>query len=255
MKVYKRGDGEPDVTIVGSLHGDEPTGKKAIKRFLNEEHQFTGAAKFIIANEEALEQDVRFIDSDLNRSFPGDSESEDHEERLAAKIMEEINTEKVLDLHTTHSFPLPFATFTHLNDQTVEMIHGTGVTQAVHFPDENGTLNEHFEGVVVETGFQGTQMAFHNAVGVITNFLASQDIIDEDYGESDPEIYSYSETVEGDWEFTGRNFTLIQEGEVYARRKGEKLVAEEDFYPVLMSTEGYDGMLGFKAGIEEVERD
>lgn len=254
MKVYKRGSGESEVTVVGSLHGDEPTGRRAIEKFLEEEHEFTDAVKFIVANEEALKQDVRYIDTDLNRSFPGDPDSDLHEERLAAKMMDEIDTGKVLDLHTTHSYPLPFATFTNLNDITRSMMRGTGVTQAVHFPEHNGTLNEHFDGVIVETGFQKTEMALHNAVGVITNFLASEGVLDVSYSESDPEIYSHRETIEGDWEFTARNFSLVEKGEVYARKDGEELVAQEDFYPVLMSTEGYSGMLGFRAQIEEKHR-
>jgi len=31
------------------------------------------------------------------------------------------------------------------------------------------------------------------------------------------------------------------------KRESEELKAQEDFYPVLMSTDGYESMLGFKA--------
>ena len=33
MKVTEKGNGEPELVIVGSLHGDEPAGKKAIEKF------------------------------------------------------------------------------------------------------------------------------------------------------------------------------------------------------------------------------
>jgi hypothetical protein len=59
--------------------------------------------------------------------------------------------------------------------------------------------------------------------------------------------------VEGDWRFKAENFELVEKGEVYAVKEGEKLEAEEDFYPVLMSTNGYNGQLGYKAEKIEVE--
>jgi predicted deacylase len=247
MKVYKRGDGEPEYTVVGSVHGDEPAGKTAVEKFLEEEHEFRKPVQFIVANEEALEENVRFLDTDLNRSFPGDAESESHEERLAAEINELIQGTKVLDIHTTRSYPLPFVTFTHLNDETRELIASTGVKNAVHFPEESGTLHEQATGMVVETGFQGTDQAAANAVGVIKNFLASQGVIDGSSRKSSPIVFRYQETVEGDWDFLAENFKLVEKGEVYARRDGDELRAEEDFYPVLMSTNGYEGQLGFKA--------
>ncbi|WP_414837980.1 succinylglutamate desuccinylase/aspartoacylase family protein [Candidatus Nanosalina sp. VS9-1] len=247
MKIYKRGEGEPEITVVGSVHGDEPAGRDAIENFLDENHEFLRPVQFIIANEEALEKDVRFLDTDLNRVFPGDSESESHEERLASEIMSAIEGTKVLDLHTTRSYPQPFATFTDLNDTTRHMLAGSGVKNAVHFPEQSGTLHEQVDGIVVETGHQGTPQARRNAEGVIKNFLAAQDVLDIDFEESDPVIFRYYETVEGDWQFLADNFKKVEKGEVFAERDGEKLEASESFYPVLMSTDGYEGMLGFKA--------
>ncbi|MFB6241487.1 MAG: succinylglutamate desuccinylase/aspartoacylase family protein [Candidatus Nanosalina sp.] len=247
MKVYKRGEGEPEFTVTGSLHGDEPAGKKAIERFLEEEHEFLKPVQFIVGNEKALEQDERYVDADLNRSFPGDEDSEEYEERLAAEILELVKGTKLLDLHTTRSYPLPFSTFSDLNDTTRDLLRSAGVKNAALFPEESGTLNDFVEGVLVETGFQGTDMAAMNALGVMKNFLAAQGVIDGSYRKSDPNVFRHTGTVDGDWEFLAENFKLVREGEVYARKKGEKLRAEQDFYPILMSTNGYEGMLGFKA--------
>jgi len=96
MEVTKLGEGEAEYVVVGSVHGDEPCGKQAIKRFIESGYDLQEPVKFIIANEEALEQDKRFLDVDLNRNFPGDSESNEHEERLAAKIMKEIKGKRFL---------------------------------------------------------------------------------------------------------------------------------------------------------------
>lgn len=252
MRVEKRGDGEAEYTVVGSIHGDEPAGRNAIEKVLSEDLEFRKAVKFIVANEKALEQEVRFTECDLNRSFPGDAESDCYEERLAAEIMEEIGDTRVLDLHTTHSYPQPFATFSNLNDTTRDLLRSTGVKNAVYFPNHSGTLNGQLDAVVVETGYQKTQQAEANAVGVIKNFLAAQGVIDGKSQTSEPDVFKYYGTVDGDWEFTAENFKKVRAGESFAENDGEKLVAKEDFYPVLMSTNGYRGQLGFKA--EKIEK-
>jgi len=253
MQVFTRGEGETEITVVGSVHGDEPAGKNSILNFLEKDLKYNRPVKFIIANEEALEEEVRFLDTDLNRSFPGDPESENHEERLASELMKEIENTKVLDLHTTRSYPEPFATFTHLNDETISILKASGVNYGVHFPEESGTLHEQTTGIVVETGLQGTDQARKNAEKVIERFLSSLNAINVERPEKDSsiEILRYFETVEGDWEFLAENFQLVEKGEVFARKEGENLKASESFYPVLMSTDGYNEMLGFKARKEK----
>ena len=248
MQVFTKGEGEPEITIVGSVHGDEPAGKTAIKNFLEKDLKYNRPVKFVIANEEALEENVRFLDTDLNRSFPGNPESESHEERLASELMEEIKDTKVLDIHTTRSYPDPFATFTDLNDATVSMMKASRVNYGVHFPEESGTLHEQTTGIVVETGLQETDQARENAEEVIESFLSSMNAIDIErpVNNQELEIFRNFETVEGDWEFKAENFELVEKGTVFAEKEDDALKASEDFYPVLMSTDGYDGILGHK---------
>lgn len=247
MEVNKLGEGEAEYVIVGSVHGDEPCGKEAIKRFIESNYELKKPVKFIVANEEALEQNVRFLDTDLNRSFPGDSLSDNHEKRLAAKIMKEIEGKKVLDIHTTRSYPEPFATFTEINSTNRQLLRSSGVENAVLFPEESGTLHEQTDGIVVEAGYQGTEQAVENAHNLMINFLASEGVIDADFMRSDPDIYEYYETVEGDWRFVAENFRKVKKGETFGERENDTLEAVEEFYPILMSTDGYEGQLGFKA--------
>jgi|AntDeeMinimDraft_4_1070355.scaffolds.fasta_scaffold00254_24 predicted deacylase len=247
MEVTKLGEGEAEYVVVGSVHGDEPCGKQAIKRFIESGYDLQEPVKFIIANEEALEQDKRFLDVDLNRNFPGDSESNEHEERLAAKIMKEIKGKKVLDIHTTRSYPDPFATFTEINPTTHQLLQSSGVENAVLFPEESGTLHEQTDGIVIEAGYQGTEQAIENAYYLIVNFLASEGVIEADFNRSEPDVYQYYETVEGDWNFVAENFHKVVKGDIFGKRESEEVKAQEDFYPVLMSTDGYESMLGFKA--------
>lgn len=249
MKVEEVGNGSPEVTIVGSMHGDEPAGKKAIENILDKKLEFQKPVRFLIANEEALKEDTRYLEKDLNRSFPGDSESEFHEERLAAEILSEVKDSIVLDIHTTMSYPEPFATVKQVNQETVELLKAANVDKAVSFEEgDSGSMTESVDrGIVVEAGRQKSEQAVENAEEIILNFLAYFGAIDREFQTSDPDFFRYYETVEGDWEFKAENFKLVEEGEVYAERKGEKLIAEEDFYPVLMSTNGYEGQLGYKS--------
>lgn len=247
MKVFTRGEGLPEITIIGSLHGDEPAGQKAIQRILNSELEFQKPVKFIIANEEALAKNERYLEADVNRSFPGDPQSNIHEEKLASEILEEVGDTTVLDIHTTHSYPDPFAVIKSKKEDIIDLVRISNVENAVYFPSRSGNIQEFVTGLTVETGLQGTEEAADNAVKVIKNFLAAQDVIERDYASSDPEIFEYFETVEGNWTFEAENFQKVEKGEVYATRDEEKLVAEQSFYPVLMSTNGYEGQLGYKA--------
>ena len=52
------------LAIVCCLHGTEPYGLEVVKRL-------PVFPPFFIGNEKALKENKRFIDTDLNRSFPG----------------------------------------------------------------------------------------------------------------------------------------------------------------------------------------
>jgi len=248
MQTITRGDGDPELVIIGSIHGDEPAGEQAIERILEKDLEYTKPVKYIIANEKALEQDIRYIDTDLNRSFPGDPDSDSHEERLAAQLLEEIGDRTVLDLHTTHSYPEPFVTVNDTSETMMDLARAAGVEHMVLFEKEAGSLTGQVDGIVVETGYQHSDEAIENAIDVIERVLAYHGIIERPVPPSEPEVYQYLDTVKGTgWEFTAQNFEEVKEGEVYARKGDEQLRADRDFYPVLMSAQGYDGQLGFRA--------
>jgi len=60
----------------------------------------------LIANIEAHKKNVRFIDSDLNRSFTREKNENDSESRRAHEIMsflQKINIDHIFDIHSTPS--------------------------------------------------------------------------------------------------------------------------------------------------------
>lgn len=244
MKITEKGPDEPEAAVVAAIHGDEPCGRKAVERFLEEDQEFQKGVKFVIANEKALEKEERFIDTDLNRCFPGNNESSQHEERLAADLLEELEGLKVLVLHSMEKFE---EVFSLVNGNEKHLLKATGVEKTVNVePLGEGSIEKYLEAVSVETGEKGSEQAVENSYKVMKNFLAYFDVIDERSQDKMPELFEMYEKVSGDFEFLAENFQRVEKGEKYAENQEEELRADEVFYPILMSSEGYEDILGFK---------
>lgn len=88
------------ILVIGGMHGNEPLGIALVKSLAQEPIDSVDA---IFANQKAIANDCRFINSDLNRSFPGDSKSSVYENRRAAEILKMTKDyDLVLDFHNTH---------------------------------------------------------------------------------------------------------------------------------------------------------
>jgi predicted deacylase len=248
MNVRTLGDGDPTLAVVACLHGDELCGKRAIDRLLDAEPAVSAPVSLVVANEPAVEAGVRFLEQDLNRAFPGDPDGDTRESRLAAELLTALDGTPVLDLHATVSQADPFALVHDLTPATAELARATGVDHVVDVSYVAGGLISHVPGVAVECGLKGTDEATENAVEILERVLACTDVLDGDCRETDPELFEIVDVVEGgDWEFLGTNFERVEAGESYARRGGERRNAAEPFTPVLMSTDGYEEILGYRA--------
>jgi hypothetical protein len=92
----------PKVVAVGCQHGNELIGQRVFDYYQSQIHQFPGLV-VVVANEEAGQLKKRYVDQDLNRSYPGDPDG-NHEQQLAYRIAQLVKSaEYVLDLHTTSS--------------------------------------------------------------------------------------------------------------------------------------------------------
>lgn len=246
MTVEVVGGENPEYAVVACIHGKEVCGYEAIQR-LKDNYEFEKPLKIIIANEKARKQDVRYTEKDLNRCFPGGSESDVYEERLAAKILEEVEGLTVIDLHSTYSKPTPFAFI--MEEDSTELVESSGVEKAVVLSTMDNILISHTKGISIECGYTGDEEAAENAYSILVNFLAAEGIIDADFEKSEPQLYEvYDEVYGEDYLFTKKNFEKIEEGEVFAfrERDGDQIVAEEDFIPILMSDNGYPHKIGYK---------
>ncbi|MFB6241485.1 MAG: succinylglutamate desuccinylase/aspartoacylase family protein [Candidatus Nanosalina sp.] len=248
MRVEVLGDGEPEHAVVACVHGNEPCGWHAFNMFKREGIELKKPLKLVLANERAFRLGKRSIDADLNRSLPGNPESEKYEERLAVQLRNELEGTKILDLHSSESEGCPFAITVGQEREKLDLARSTGLEQVVDMSFVDGGLTQNLEGVVAECGYKDEETSADMAFRIMKNFLAAEGVIDAEHKVSEPEIFETYGKAEGSgFDFVARNFELVREGEVFAEKPGEARRAEEDFYPVLMSTDGYSDMIGFKA--------
>lgn len=90
------------ILLVASQHGNELLGEKLYEHLKQHRAELLPHVEFVLANPEARAKNVRYLDSDMNRSY--NSGRTTHEERLASKLLAKIQKtdyDLVLDLHTT----------------------------------------------------------------------------------------------------------------------------------------------------------
>ena len=251
MRVETLGEGEPEVAVVGGIHGDEPCGPRAIEAFLRDPPPVERPVKFVVANEEALSRNLRYVEEDLNRAFPGDPDGETHESRLAHDLLSEIRGLTVFSIHSTQSYGKPFGLCERLDTlarSVVPQLSVEALVETDRFSD--GRLIEYPDVLEVEAGLQGTDEAAENARALIGEFLAAVGATGEEpRPRRDVPVYRMARVVPKApaerYEVYVDNFTRVDAGERYAAADGEVLYAEEPFYPILMSPYGYEDVFGF----------
>ncbi|EMA24379.1 succinylglutamate desuccinylase/aspartoacylase domain-containing protein [Haloarcula argentinensis] len=255
MRIEQLGDGVPEVAVVGSIHGDEPCGRDGIEAVLADPPEVERPVKFIIANEAALDANKRYLDTDLNRSFPGDADSESQEERLAAALAAELQDCTVLSLHSTQSYDGMFALVDDLTSEMEALCSAISVDAVVQTKGANeGRLFATVDSVVeVECGYQGSAEAAENAEQVIREFLAATGVSAESPPQRDRPLPVFQlgkpipKVAADQYEVFVRNFEPVPEGDPVAAADDETVVAEEPFHPVLLSAYGYEDVFGFTA--------
>ncbi|ERG87903.1 MAG: succinylglutamate desuccinylase [halophilic archaeon J07HX5] len=258
MRVNVLGAGNPQVAVVGAIHGDEPSGAHAIERFLSEEHNVQRPVKLIILNEPALEQNTRYIDVDVNRVLPGDPTGDQYEERLAYDFIQEIAGCVGMGIHSTFSSAQPFGTIANPNNRKRRLFDSlSGFHHVVDFTQiSSGSRGVDLPWYVdVEAGLQQSNTAAENAYECIIDFLSFTGVLEATVSETNTREYEVFETVwkepDSEYHFDATNFRRVAEGEVYATCNGTEIVADRPFYPVLFSDDGHESIFGYKTALQE----
>jgi len=255
MRVAQLGEGTPEIAVVGGIHGDEPCGPRAIEQLLATAPDVNRPVKFVVANEEAIEVGRRYVDEDLNRAFPGDPDGDTHESRLAHALLAEIRDCTVVSLHSTQSYAAPFALVDEVDGLARAVcphLSVEAVVETARFSE--GRLIEHPGVVELECGLQGSDQAAANAALLVREFLAATGVLpgdDEPLVAREVPVYRLSRQVpkavgeSAEYRVFAANFERVNAGEVFAATDEEELVADEPFYPILMSPYGYEDVFGY----------
>ncbi|TYL38814.1 succinylglutamate desuccinylase [Natronococcus pandeyae] len=252
MKVAQLGSGTPEIAVVGGIHGDEPCGVRAIERLLDENPTVERPVKLVVVNEEALERQVRFVDEDLNRAFPGAPNAKTHEGRLADRLVEELEGCLSFSMHSTQSHAEPFAIVNEVTETAKEICPQLPVQAMVETSNfAEGRLFSEIQTIEVECGLQGSETAAQNADRLTRAFLTAVGALPGDTVGRDLPVYRLVECIHKDradtYEVFVENFTEVDPGDAFAAADGQKQVANEPFYPVLMSSNGYQDVFGYAA--------
>ena len=254
MKLIERGSGRPRIAVVGGIHGDEPAGVRIVERLAEtiDTENCNGTVQLVLANEPAIDRGVRYTDTDLNRAFPGDSESDEYESALATRLVALLSgADAVLALHTSHSAPPPFVIYSNMTDAVRRTITGLPVDYAVDSSELRGTTLDSVvpHAVSIEVGRQGSDDAVTAGYEAALDFCRVHGVLDDaepTFTETDV-IVGHEEVPKGSGEphVYYRNFEEIPKGEVFARAETyTHNVETEGVVPVLASEDGYEDIFG-----------
>lgn len=254
MRIETLGDGHPEIAVVGGIHGDEPCGVNAIEEVLAAEPDVQRPVAFVIANEEAFDAGERYLEEDLNRAFPGDENGPTHESRLAAKIGRELGACTTLSMHSTQSYDGTFALVDEADEEIQRIMTQLPIDAVVDVGSHStGRLFESIPRCVeVECGYQRSEQASENAIGIVWEYLAATGVVpDETSVRDDIPLFRLDrqipKTQASSYDVYASNFERVDAGEPYAAAGDQEVVAEESFYPVLMSPYGYERVFGYTA--------
>lgn len=252
MRVVQLGEGTPEVSVVGGIHGDEPCGVRAIERLEADEPDVKRPVKLVVANERALERGVRYVDADLNRAFGADTPEDAHERRLAESLAAEIEGTTALSIHSTQSHADPFAVSDGRQEHVQTVVPRLSVAALVDVEEFGGgrLFAADADIVEVEAGLQGTETAAENAYTLAREFLTVMDVLPGDTVPREIPTFRMGDPIPkppaDEYEVFAENFQEVEEGETFAAADGDPLVADESFWPVLLSPYGYENQFGYE---------
>ncbi len=237
-------------------HGNERIGLKVARELkkLNIDEKFFYIQ---IANEKAAKLGKRFIDQDLNRSFPGKKQG-NYEERLAHKLLPIIKlADIVIDIHSTKSNLKDALIVTKLDKETLKYIKIIQPKYALlmNITKSNALISSAKIGLAFEYGKDKDARAIKKIVRDIKKILAFVGLIDFKYSKIKNSTKFFSIDSEfkkekGDRLFSRiKNYQLVKKGEIVAKRGQESIVAKKDFYPILFGKNNYKDIFGFQGRI------
>jgi len=221
------------LAIVCCLHGNEKYGLEVMKKL-------SSHASFFIGNPLAVKKNKRFIDSDLNRSFPGNKNG-NYEEKQAHTLLKELKySNYVLDLHSSSNNCPLFGIITKPNKDKIEFARKLGLKKLVimpkHFASGKSLIDFVKCGISLEVGPHERKENVSEVVNLIKN-------LEENNPKDKLEIYQiFSIIPKKEGKILIENFQEVKKGQIISKRRLTQK-ARFDFTPVLVNEKSYKGVL------------
>ena len=233
-------------------HGDERIGFKVVKE-LQRLEIIKGNLAINIANPRAVKLNKRYIDSDLNRAFPGNIHG-NHEERRAAELLPLITSANIIiDIHSTKSELKDALIVTKLNKDTKECIKAIAPKYLLYMTATKKTalISNAKIGIAFEYGGDREEKAIRNTITGIKKLLAYLGMIKSNLKSNGKQSMCFNvhsmvqKPKNAKLAPAIKNYKLVKKNEVFGWNKKQALIAQKDFYPILFGEKNYETIFGF----------
>lgn len=234
------------ILFVASQHGNEALGKELVYYIMARHPKLMDYIDVIVGNPEAVQKNIRFIETDLNRSW-GFSGELTHEQTRAHELQNYIsqsNAVLVLDLHTTATNQ-PRCFIAHSTDgEVAKFMAASHIDNVVVMPDH-----------VAEPSLIGKNP---HAVSIE---VADAELSDNLYESLAKDIESYLSGArphpeKNVFEVDEKILKSEYEGVDFSNARNFELHEETNIYPVLMGENSYKketDYLGFRAKTKQTK--
>lgn len=235
-------------------HGDERIGLKVAKE-IQKININRNTLTVQIANSKAFKLRKRFIDQDLNRSFPG-KKAGNYEEKLACKLSAAIKSaDLVLDIHSTRSELKDAIIVTKLDSETLKYIKAIQPKYVLIMDatKNNALISQAKIGIAFEYGKDNDPDVLKKIVSDIKRLFCHIGLIDIKLRKRRRATHYFNVmsevTKQKGYKLLKKikNYKLVRKGEAFATNGKDYLVAEDNFYPILFGESNYKDIFGFKS--------
>lgn len=285
---YETGNSGPLLFITAAVHGNEPAGYLALEKVFEILHkdrpEIKGTVVGVTGNRKALQQNTRYIDEDLNRTWTEKNIekhlTDSHEKKEMFALIEVLEKypkkdfpqQYFLDCHTTSSDSEPYISVQVVNDND-EWAHLfptyiiRGFSDIVDGSIDNYESKTGMTGFTFEAGQHQSKASVEHHIGMIWHAISyachlnlsdlstypkEAILLEEkrDHRKTFEIIYRY-DIEEGDsfkMEPGFENFQRIKKGELLAHHNGNPVLSQWDefiFMPLYQS-QGNDGFFVVK---------
>ncbi|MFA5154985.1 MAG: succinylglutamate desuccinylase/aspartoacylase family protein [Patescibacteria group bacterium] len=233
------------ILIVAGTHGNEPIGLALLKKLTRQSSLKN--YKTVIGNPRAVQQNIRFSETDLNRAAPGNEKSKIYEIKRAAQLMKLFKKfDYIIDIHETKANNRIVIILPKLSRESLALALTFKIKTILIWPPsskkiKSGPLTQYVKsGLEIECGTkQSFALTLEKLTKIITEFLKNQMQITDD------DLLLTSKNIEQ------KNFYLVYDKIKTSEVKGLFLkdlkpikTKRDKFIPLLFGA--HQGLTGYK---------